>query len=1359
VVGIDTDRANASGPLRSLLDKHEPGKPGNKEYWIGSDGRSLDRWSAAVHKFYGGWSSVAAYTASPLETGRWYHLVFSRGTDALKKIWIDAGSESHTAPSSGGFVDGTNPLRLGGTAGGDSYLDGRLAMVGFWKRELSAEERAFLYNGGNGRTYAELGAGLKDPALMAYWDLSEASGARADSHGTSHLSDSNGVSAAAGPGSRTTVKLYWGTSDGGTNAGAWQHEEDFGYRAIGPLAFTPTNLALSTTYYYRYMATNTSGAWWATNSEVFTTAATDPDIDRGGMPDAREALHGVSDPNVAGSARAGPPAAGIDTDGDGVLDIIEYLSGTDSNDAGSPVAEDREDLELRLGDPYHSNSERWSFVCLTATGQIILVSNPAPGDITVANITFVRGHSYDLALHWLSGMADHDYTATIGGFGERVDETRSPPWGGSKVYENTTQGYYIDDGSLLLGTNHSHTLFTPDITIDDAGDPRPIRLHFPDIVSLTLRNACGQAVLDTNDTDSAMGPSNTLFLCQGADSATLEIEIDWAPDALTNAPSPIYRWGIFPTNGTTVSTDWHPASGAYTSAVTTVTNAVWTMPSGVAVTDRVYVVRAWYDQDLQEDLDPGERHRELYATIMRIEDIAVARTYPAPRQNDPVLMSGDEFEASVTRQPASGGLRWSVAISNRTEAAPIRLASTDTSTNTIYRNMLMDMGAGGSIVLTVRDAATGCCLETRRIDVRCDCRGEACTAPEFETLNGSIDVRFGLGAAPGGGSAGSLYIRSETPDPALGSPSSLIPPRWQASLDGGSGADPVSRTWPELEMIASNGAPRQIRTAEVLADILLLSDSSYRIDFHSAASVGSKSNGLYTTTGPALVGYVVTNLADGLKISELRGGTTNVTQYSYASGGGTNTWTLSTGNGLRSESRGTHVDGAGNKSVTHQIANATGQVSYKAIETYEQFTWGSAIVEQVIDPDGAALTQTWSYYTNAVETGKYSRVKLRVEGDGGWRRYDYDAAGRTTVEVSPFGDSGTNAPVAEARAVYYDYTPRPGEPAGYALYRPRTVIETALGATNAITYHAFATNAAGGLVEIVERAASLAAGYNAAGNLRTTRTYYPAATNAPAAFRLQTVDHPDGRRDSYEYGYTNFLAATDERTVLTRGTTNAPAGIANRTTREVFTDDTLGRRLSAQTEVYTGSAYEAVDWTRWYRDELGRATNVAQANGTYTQTGWACCGKEYEVDASGIRTDYLYDDLKRVETAIKEASPNVTTYYTHDASGRQLSVQRFSGGLSLVSSNRYDLAGRLTNTVDEAGLVTVYTYASGGRIATVVAPGNATNITENYLDGRVKSVTGNAGVHQYYLYGSETNGTQWTQIFTGPDGTNSPDVG
>jgi len=80
----------------------------------------------------------------------------------------------------------------------------------------------------------------------------------------------------------------------------------------------------------------------------------------------------------------------------------------------------------------------------------------------------------------------------------------------------------------------------------------------------------------------------------------------------------------------------------------------------------------------------------------------------------------------------------------------------------------------------------------------------------------------------------------------------------------------------------------------------------------------------------------------------------------------------------------------------------------------------------------------------------------------------------------------------------------------------------------------------------------------------------------------------------------------------------------------------------------------------------------------------------------------------------------------------------------------------MTQTVDTAGLVTSYSYADGGRKAVQTLPGGATQVTTNFLDGRVKSVTGSGTVHQYYWHEPETNGTQWSATYTGPDGTNSP---
>ena len=99
--------------------------------------------------------------------------------------------------------------------------------------------------------------------------------------------------------------------------------------------------------------------------------------------------------------------------------------------------------------------------------------------------------------------------------------------------------------------------------------------------------------------------------------------------------------------------------------------------------------------------------------------------------------------------------------------------------------------------------------------------------------------------------------------------------------------------------------------------------------------------------------------------------------------------------------------------------------------------------------------------------------------------------------------------------------------------------------------------------------------------------------------------------------------------------------------------------------------------------------------------------------------------------------------------GRKLSEARDSGSLSLTNSFAYDLAGRLTNQTDGAGLVTSYSYSDSGRTTTVTLPGGATRVTRRYKDGRTKSVTGTGVVAKYYDYGVNDDGTRWTKVSTG----------
>jgi hypothetical protein len=67
------------------------------------------------------------------------------------------------------------------------------------------------------------------------------------------------------------VRVYWGTTDGGTDAGAWQNVAVIGQRRSGQVVHTPTNLAPVTRYYFRFQAENSAGSHWAEQSNSTTT--------------------------------------------------------------------------------------------------------------------------------------------------------------------------------------------------------------------------------------------------------------------------------------------------------------------------------------------------------------------------------------------------------------------------------------------------------------------------------------------------------------------------------------------------------------------------------------------------------------------------------------------------------------------------------------------------------------------------------------------------------------------------------------------------------------------------------------------------------------------------------------------------------------------------------------------------------------------------------------------------------------------------------------------------------------------------------------------------------------------------------
>ena len=74
-----------------------------------------------------------------------------------------------------------------------------------------------------------------------------------------------------------TVFVYWGTTDGATNASDWGHTTVFlGNPTVGSLTTNVTGLSSGTPYFYRYCATNAYGVSWASSSSGFTPGVSWP---------------------------------------------------------------------------------------------------------------------------------------------------------------------------------------------------------------------------------------------------------------------------------------------------------------------------------------------------------------------------------------------------------------------------------------------------------------------------------------------------------------------------------------------------------------------------------------------------------------------------------------------------------------------------------------------------------------------------------------------------------------------------------------------------------------------------------------------------------------------------------------------------------------------------------------------------------------------------------------------------------------------------------------------------------------------------------------------------------------------------
>ncbi len=277
----------------------------------------------------------------------------------------------------------------------------------------------------------------------------------------------------------------------------------------------------------------------------------------------------------------------------------------------------------------------------------------------------------------------------------------------------------------------------------------------------------------------------------------------------------------------------------------------------------------------------------------------------------------------------------------------------------------------------------------------------------------------------------------------------------------------------------------------------------------------------------------------------------------------------------------------------------------------------------------------------------------------------------------------------------------------------------------------------------------------------TTRTYTALAT-AHLAEKLHSVEYPDGRKDSFVYEKGTYVDAnrtfsvgtgTYLRTASIHGMVAMPGLLAGKSTQDVIVTNAEGFSVLEEFYTYPSSAFILVTQT-WHTYNSGNHLTASTRDGqpVYNAT-WNFDGKTSETDETGIKTTILYDgdyyfDLIKTGVAASGSYPAQSDVERNGSRGDYSSETVSAGSFTTFSDSSYN-NGRLSYETRN-GLQTNYAYDTsqdGGLITTVTLPGGATEIREEYSDGKLKCVTGTAvSPFLYYTYGTDAGGNEWTQI-------------
>jgi RHS repeat-associated protein len=442
---------------------------------------------------------------------------------------------------------------------------------------------------------------------------------------------------------------------------------------------------------------------------------------------------------------------------------------------------------------------------------------------------------------------------------------------------------------------------------------------------------------------------------------------------------------------------------------------------------------------------------------------------------------------------------------------------------------------------------------------------------------------------------------------------------------------------------------------------------------------------------------------------------------------------------------------------------ATASDAYEAVSdvraTWKEFMWAWEKVEEVVDPTGAALTSTWSYYGPGELTGPgaattgLGQLKSHVRYDGYQEFHTYWLNNHQIQQ--PFAGN------PQGLTVLNSYHPQS---------RTRTI-------TRSVGANVLSKSSETYDPDNNRRLRTVFTAANA--TLVTTEYHMP--YGADFGGQPSRILAPDGTLTTYTYSRD---ATTGGKTVVMESGAGNGTSVTRgmRTTTSYNRFGTVIRKISQAIGYGTGDAiFDHMAVTSI--DNVGRALTTAYFPTASSVTGdvasapdakwstsqvFACCGVIEETDRTGIVTRHAYDSLRRRVKTNSLGVTNETAYKgrtaeTHrypEAVAATLSPTLAGTSATLVGRSVSNLAGTLQESwspnpasatpgaLVKSTTTTTYKPAAGLSARTVTTTAdNFSQTSDSFLDGKSATTSGDLSPAMSFSYAVTATGLVTSQSY------------